>query len=227
MRSRITYFCYQFTIIGISSGFLLFASPAQAPADPSQTPSPSSRSIAAIQEREFDAQLDRFHLCYGVDLTFDDSSDSRRRSCKAIVVHDLGRIFSTPGAMTAKPLRLHCQNSGAGATRAFDDSSVPVYRLKPNQEHETIEQAMSNHLVQVEDIPRWLAAKRACDFYLDCQKRLDWHQISFRVINRCLFQAGVEGRQILWESFRDSVFRSQTKEPVMKRYLASEYNISD
>ncbi len=212
---------YHLSVVGACVSMLIFASPAEAPADRRTKQSNKARSIAAIQEIGFNQHLERFNLCYGIRLDFDSVSESRRRSCKAIVLHDLRRELSAPGTYFSRPVRFMCQSTGLGTTRFFDSEGVQVFRLKPNREHEMIETAVQNHLHRSDEPARWLEAKRACDFHLECQKRLNWSDLSFKVINRCLFQAGAEGRRMIWDSFRSVVFRSSTKQSLMNRYMGA------
>lgn len=221
MGLRLLQIFYNALITTLTVGMLIFASPAEAPADKKMQAKAKKRTIAALQEVEFDQRLERLELCYGVRVSFGDPSVSRRRTCKAIIVHDLRNALNASGTHFSKPLRFHCQSTGTGTTRFFDEDGTPVFRLKPNKEHQAIENALKNHLVQANNPGGWIKGLRACDFYLECQKRLKWSEVNFNIVNRCIFQAGAEGRQLLWESFRSSVFNSAPEQTLMNRYLGS------
>lgn len=185
------------------SGNFLYSE--QAAAEQTEQP---SRSLAAIQEKEFDHKLNRFNRCYGVQLSYEHASEGRRRSCKALVVHRIGSALEEQGAYFSSPLRFECQNTAAGQTEKTEWQTEPVFRLKPNLEYEVLDKAIQNYLVKVEANQDWQRAVATCEFYLECRNDLSWSNLTFRTIRRCLMGADSNlVSRLLQREILDTIFR--------------------
>ncbi len=224
MRMRLVRALYYGIAISACVGLLIFAISTEAPpADKKLQEKMKVKrlSLATIQEVGFDQYLERFELCYGVKFSSERTSNSRRQTCKAILVHDIGDALAGSGTHFGSLVRFHCQNTAKGATRFFDSDGIPVFRLKPNQEHTAIRLAISNYLVQSNNPAGWLRGQKACAFHVDCQKRLKWSEVNFNTINRCIFQAGAEDRRLFWDSVRATIFNIFRRQPLMSRHISA------
>ncbi len=183
----------------------------------------SGRSIAQIQEEDFDRRLNRYRHCYGVQVSYENASEGRRRACKALVVHKIGKALEAPGAYFNLPLSFECQNTGAGFTQWYDWKSNPVLKLKPNQEYEVIEHAIENYLKNSFNAARWSRAQEACDFYLECRDALSFSKWNFRNLKRCFWKSdsGVATR-ILQQELISSVFNKDPDGLIVPRMLEEE-----
>lgn len=187
---------------------------------PAEAPGSGVRSIAQIQEESFDQQLNRYRHCYGVHVSYDNASEGRRRACKALIVHKIGKALDNPGSYFSSPLHFECQNTAAGFTQWYDWKSNPVLKLKPNQEYEVIDHAIANYLKVSTNTPSWIKARQACDFYLECRDALSYANWNFRVIKRCFWKNEAGGvARILQRELISVVFNRESDGLIVPRML--------
>ena len=201
---------------------------AQAPSDTGRLELAGGRSIAQIQEESFDQDLSRYRHCYGIHVTYDNASDGRRRACKAMIVHKIGKALGNPGAYFGSPLHFECQNTAAGFTQWYDWKSNPVLKLKPNREYEVIDHAIANYLKVSTNSSSWIRAQKACDFYLECRDTLSIANWNFQNVKRCFWNSdsGVATR-ILQRELISLVFNQESDGLIIPRMLENEPALED
>ena len=182
-------------------------------------PEVPGRSLAALQETEFDSKLDRYRQCYGIKVSYKQASVGRRRACKALLVHRLGDVLAAPGAYFSVPLRFECQNTAKGYTKWINWENHPVLKLKPNQEYKVIDLAITNYLKTGKNSSKWLKAKKACDFLIQCRGKLSWSQLSFDTVRRCFWNTDELARSILRDELLASLFKRETKGMLVQQML--------
>lgn len=187
--------------------FLLFffvIAPARAPHGGKK--SLGGRTIASLQEEEFDRQLLRYHLCYGVDFNAANATLERRRVCKALVVHRLQLALDRPGAFLKEPLEFQCEDT-VFAKPNLETSAVSVI-LKPNAEFAAMDEALSR-AVDVADVGESTDrfAKQACEFLTDCKWATRANNFSLRKLGSCFSTPNLTHRKILLDEVAGMLFR--------------------
>lgn len=208
---------FTLAFVGAIVYFAALTTAAQAP---SGSHSGDGRTIAQIQEESFDVKLNRFRHCYGVHISYDNASDGRRRACKALIVHKIGKALEGDGAYFSSPLLFECQNTAAGFTQWYDWKSNPVLKLKPNMENEVIDHAIENYLKVNADKDRWREAKQACDFYLECRDSLSFSKWNFHNLKRCFWNSdGAVATRILQRELISTIFNQESDGLIVPRML--------
>ncbi|RZA01471.1 MAG: hypothetical protein EOP11_17415 [Proteobacteria bacterium] len=195
--------------------FLLFfflIGPARAPHGGKN--SLGGRTIASTQETEFDRQLLKYHLCYGVDFNPSKATLERRRECKALVVHRLQLALDRPGAYLKDPLEFQCENTVFGKPN-LETSAISVV-LKPNAEFTAMDEALSRS-VEIANVAESTdrAVKQACEFLTDCKWATRPDSLSLRKIGSCLSTPNLTHRRMLVDEVAGMLFKvpgNRTKE---------------
>ncbi|MGZ3651568.1 MAG: hypothetical protein ACXWR1_07715 [Bdellovibrionota bacterium] len=153
------------------------------------------RTIASLQEEDFDKRLMKLQLCYGVKLVADQCTLERRRVCKAMLVHEAESVFEAPGHFLKTPMEFHCEDTAVGRSILEDDDAVS---LRPNAEITAIKTAIGTGLQ--ESAPTATAhaeAREACEFITDCKWAMRPQSFSFRKLASCMTTGNATHRKIL------------------------------
>ena len=86
----------------------LMISPARAPSGGKLWT--GGRTIASLQEEDFDKRLLKLQLCYGIRIDTEQCTLERRRVCKALVAHEMEAALEAPG----DPAAAACARSARG-----------------------------------------------------------------------------------------------------------------
>lgn len=169
------------------------------------------RSIASLQEEDFDHQLLQYRLCYGVKFSSESATLERRRVCKAFLVNRLELALSTPGSYLKKNLSFECNDTVFRRGTASSDETV--FHLRPNSEFVVIDQALQENLTQ-EEVPESddRFARKACAFLTDCKRSMTGTSFSFRKLGSCFFTNNITHRKILLDQVGSMLFHAQSAE---------------
>lgn len=187
--------------------FLLFTvAPARAPHGGKKFL--GGRTIAAIQEEDFDRKILRYQLCYGVRLRADGATKERRRVCKALLIHRLEEAFAKPGSFLREPVEFHCEDTAFG--RRNPASATETIALKPNGEFRAIDGLIERRLEQMEVSDREdHFAREACSFLTECKLAMRPNQIALRKLASCLATPDLVHRRILLDEIGAMLFRAK------------------
>ena len=173
--------------------FLFLVNPARAPVGGKRWT--GGRTIASLQEEEFDRRLLKLQLCYGVKVVADRCTLERRRVCKAMLVHELEPALEAKGTYLKAPVEFHCQDTAVGKSILDDEDSVS---LRPNLESASIGLALDANLVQLEPSEsQHLAARQACEFLTDCKWSMRPQSFSLRKLASCISTPDATHRKVL------------------------------
>lgn len=186
--------------------FLFLVAPARAPHGGKT--SLGGRSIASMQEKEFDNRLLQFQLCFGVKFNADKATLERRRVCKVVLVHRLSRALSQPGSYFKAPMEFHCEDTVF--TRSTASAAGISVLLKPNQEFAAIDRAIEGNL-EVATVGESTDnfAKSACEFLTDCKLAMSASNLSFRKLASCFSTGNLTHRKILLDEVGAMIFKSK------------------
>jgi hypothetical protein len=166
------------------------------------------RTIASIQEEEFDRRILRYQLCYGVRLYSEKATQERRRVCKAMLVHRLEAVLEKAGAYFRVPMEFQCDDTAF--SRRDPAQSRDIVALKPNAEFLAIDRALSAHLEQAEASEREdHIAREACSFLTDCKLAMRPNHLSLRKLASCLSTPDMSHRKILLDEIGAMLFHAK------------------
>jgi len=166
------------------------------------------RTIASLQEADFDRRLLKLQLCYGVRVVADQCTIERRRVCKALVVHELEGELDQPGKNLHSPVEFHCEDTSVGKALVDEDGSV---RLRPNAEISSIHGVLAANLGQSTPNPlQHLEAREACEFLTDCKWAMRPQSLSLRKLGSCLTTGNATHRKILMNEVAAMLFGGKT-----------------
>ncbi|HEY8278998.1 MAG TPA: hypothetical protein VIH99_05205 [Bdellovibrionota bacterium] len=162
------------------------------------------RTIASLQEEDFDRRLLKMQLCYGVRVVADQCTLERRRVCKALVVHEMSPVFEKAGSFLGMPVEFHCEDTAVGKVLRDDESTVS---LRPNGEVSAILGAIGSHtrhsgLTALQS----MEAETACEFLTDCKWAMRPKSFSLRKIFSCLGTPNAAHRKILMNEVGGMLF---------------------
>lgn len=173
--------------------FLFLVNPARAPGGGKRWS--GGRTIASLQEEDFDRRLLKLQLCYGVKVIADQCTLERRRVCKALVVHELEKSLDSPGSYLKTPVDFHCKDTAVGKSLLDDEDSIS---LRPNGELSSIQSALATHLGQLDDGALLHGqAREACEFLTDCKWSMRPQTLSLRKLASCISAPNATHRKIL------------------------------
>ncbi len=173
--------------------FLFLVNPARAPAGGKRWT--GGRTIASLQEEDFDRRLLKLQLCYGVQVVADQCTLERRRVCKALVVHELEKTLEVPGSYLKSPLEFHCQDTAVGKSILDDEDSIS---LRPNGETPSIQNALTSHFAKAgEGAGVHERAREACEFLTDCKWSMRPQSLSLRKLASCISTPDATHRKLL------------------------------
>jgi hypothetical protein len=186
--------------------FLFLVAPARAPHGGKN--SLGGRSIASMQEKDFDGKLLHYQLCFGVKLNAYQATLERRRVCKVILVHRLAKVFAKPGSYLRAPMEFYCEDTVF--TRSTASADTLSVLLKPNQEFAAIDRAVEANL-ETENVGESTHnfAKSACEFLTDCKLAMNGTNLSFRKLGACFTTGNLTHRKILLDEVGSMIFKSK------------------
>jgi hypothetical protein len=200
-----------FVVLLLSTAMFLFTiSPARAPHGGKN--SLGGRTIASLQEREFDQKLLQFQLCYSVNFNAERATPERRRVCKALLVHRLEKFLANPGSYLKAPMEFHCEDTVFSRPKGKDDDLIHV-AMQPNKEFEAIDVAIQANLEPGsvgESLDR--KAKQACSFLTDCKLAMGPQGLSFRKLAQCFSTGNVTHRKILLDEVAAMLFKAKEQQ---------------
>lgn len=198
-------------IVFLTGGLFLFSiSPARAPHGGKN--SLGGRTIASLQEREFDQKLLQFQLCYSVHFNAERATPERRRVCKALLVHRLDKFLSTPGSYLKAPMEFHCEDTVFSRPKDRSDDFIHV-AMQPNKEFEEIDNAIQANLEPGnvgESLDR--RVKKACSFLTECKLAMGAQGLSFRKLAQCFSTGNITHRKILLDEVASILFKAKNKQ---------------
>ena len=181
------------TLILAAALFLFIVAPARAPSGGKRWT--GGRTIASLQEEDFDRRLLKLQLCYGVKVVADRCTLERRRVCKAMLVHELEPVLEARGNYLKTPVEFHCQDTAVGKSLLDDEDSVS---LRPNLETAAIQGALSSNLSQLTPAEsQHQRVREACDFLTDCKWSMRPQSFSSRKLASCLTTPDATHRKVL------------------------------
>jgi hypothetical protein len=168
------------------------------------------RTIASIQEEDFDKKLLNYQVCYGVSFDAGNATQERRRACKAMLVHKLEGAFAKRGTFLTSPVLFRCENTSFGAEQWQDWQEHPVVALHPNHEFLAIEALLARYSDSIQvDTDREQNARETCHFLSECKDALRFDHFSFRRVSSCLLDDSAERRTYMLDTIGNMLFRSK------------------
>lgn len=189
--------------------FLFLAVPARAPRGGKH--SLGGRTIASVQEEEFDRRILHYQLCYGIRFSAERATLERRRVCKAMLVNRLSRVLDEPGKYFRVPVEFHCEDTVFSRAPA-SESGVSV-SLQPNREFTAIDQAIRSNL-EVENVGESTDrfAREACEFLVDCKHAMRPSSLSLRKLASCFSTGDLTHRKVLLDEVGAMLFRAKANQ---------------
>jgi hypothetical protein len=176
---RRTAWSYSATVLLSIFFYFVAIVPARAPRGGKN--SLGGRTIASVQEEEFDHRLLNLQLCYGVRFDGGKSTPARRRVCKALVVHALDKALAAPGAILKAPVEFVCDDTAFPKEEPARDFLPVRVHLKPNAEFLAIQQTLDKSLESVSTTEsNALNARETCEFLTDCKWAMRPQAMSLR-----------------------------------------------
>lgn len=181
--------------------FFFLVAPARAPSGGKLWT--GGRTIASLQEEDFDRRLLKLQICHGVRLAADKCTLERRRVCKALVVHELEAVLATNGHHLSAPLEFQCLDTALSKS-SEDLDGVP---LQPNGEVKAIQTALKAGLRENSvTVSQHLEAQEACEFLTDCKWAMRPRSLSLRRLGSCLTTANATHRKVLLDEVGAMLF---------------------
>jgi len=199
------------TVLFATVIFFVLIQPAKAPKGNKR--SLGGRTIASIQEEEFDRVLQQYQECYGVRFVAATATPERRRVCKAVLVHQLSQALGESGTYFVAPVEFRCENTAMGRRSWYNEMNHAVAALQPNTELATIDAILKEQLdrrqVSMDVDAR---ARDACAFISSCKRALSFERFSLRKIGTCFTDNNALHRRMMVDTVGEFVFpRSREK----------------
>lgn len=162
------------------------------------------RTIASLQEEDFDRRLMKYQLCYGVKLVADQCTLERRRVCKAMLVHEMETALATSNRFLKAPVEFRCEDTALSHSVTADD----LVGLRPNGETKAIQSTLEPALQQDATVSslQHEEARGACEFLTDCKWAMRPRSFSFRKLASCLTTPNATHRKVLLNEVGAMVF---------------------
>lgn len=181
--------------------FFFLVAPARAPSGGKLWS--GGRTIASLQEEDFDKRLLKLQLCYGAKLVADQCTLERRRVCKAMLLHESEGALEPSGHYLRSPVEFHCEDTAVGHPVLDEDAVL----LRPNAEISAIHAAFEGNLQESPTVPAaHKSAREACEFLTDCKWAMRPQTFSIRKIASCVFTGDGTHRQILFSEVGAMLF---------------------
>ncbi len=185
--------------------FLLLVEPARAPKGGRK--SLGGRTIASLQEEDFDRTLYRYEVCYGVKLEAVQATPERRRVCKALLVHELNSTLDAPGSFLEGPVTFRCHNTAIGRRAGRAEGEDPVVLLQPNREQAAIQEGLLPYLRQVKvSTEADQEVREACEFVSRCQRAMGLEGLSLRRVGTCITDRDALHQRLISDIFARLLF---------------------
>jgi hypothetical protein len=171
------------------------------------------RTIASLQEEDFDRILLREKICYGVTVNAEKATLDRRRVCKALVVNRLEAALSRPGTYLKEPLEFQCEDTVFGKPRAPASEEALAVVMKPNQEFFAIDNALAAG-IDVANVAESThrRARAACEFLTDCRWATKPDHFSLRKIASCFLTENPTHRKVLLDVVSGMLFHVKSND---------------
>lgn len=213
MAKKVAHWAWRFAMPFLFVLMLSFVAiePARAPRGGKN--SLGGRTIASMQEEEFDRRLLTLQLCYGVRFNGASATPPRRRVCKALLVHSLDKVLEAPGALLKYPVEFRCEDTVFTRAVASNEFSGLTVSLKPNEEFKAIRDMIEKSVEIIsatED--RILAARQTCEFLTDCKWAMRPQGLSFRKLASCLGTPDIARRKILLDELGAMLFKVKSRQ---------------
>lgn len=197
------------TLVGVLLFFFLVA-PARAPYGGKN--SLGGRTIASLQEEEFDHRILQMQHCYGIRFQAERATLERRRVCKALVVHHLTERLAKPGTFLRAPIEFRCEDT-AFARKPTSEEVLSIAVLKPNAEFQEIENVLTKEMdmIAAEETEHRYATE-TCRFLTECKWAMRPQAFSFRKLASCLGTDDVMRRKILVDEIASMIFRVRSSQ---------------
>lgn len=202
---------------------LLFVSPAIAPQGDKRDP--GGRTLASIQEEEFDDRLFRLETCYGVRFAVGDIARDRRRACKAILLHEIETALAAPGAVFRTPVLFRCEDTASKPSVSKDSADRPVFALRPNDDYAQIDRVLTQYLRTAEvTTEEDKEQRRVCQAAIHCQKLLRFRTFGLGRIRACVSGEGSLRQKLVLTALSQVLFPGQQNlAPVVNRMLDGRF----
>lgn len=207
-----------FTMVATLLFFAFTISPARAPQGGKN--SLGGRTIASMQEEDFDRRLMNYQICYGVRFFPASATFERRRVCKAMLVHRLDLAFQKSGAFLKNPVEFHCDDTAFGK-KEWENNGVPAAALKPNAEYQAMDKLLEANMEyrSVTDSEEQYV-KETCQFLTSCKNSM--RRFYLRQVGECLSTPNVLRRKVLIDEIGTMVFSPQAEPKVLYSELVDE-----
>lgn len=181
--------------------FFLVVARAHAPAGGKQFT--GGRTIASLQEEDFDRRLLKLNLCYGVRLEASQCMLERKRVCKAVVVHELEGALEKAGNYLHSPMEIHCEDTAVGKPWGDDE----IVSLRPNAEIRELRAALKKDLRgSSAGQDQHNQIREVCEFLTDCQWAMRPSSLSLRKLASCLTTDNALHREMLLNEIGSILF---------------------
>jgi len=168
------------------------------------------RTIASIQEEDFDKSLYKYRYCYGIKFSGKKASQERRRACKAILVHKVEEVLQKgPGAYFKEPLQFQCDDTSLGPVQRGEGENK-IFALRPNDELVVLERWLNAKLDFANQNPE--LEKRAldvCSFLVSCRMAMGMSGFSLRKIASCIMEDDEYRRRVMMNALSQIVFHEK------------------
>jgi hypothetical protein len=164
------------------------------------------RTIASLQEDDFDRRLLKLQLCQGVKLVADQCTLERRRVCKAMLVHEVESSLATGGHFIKTPVEFRCEDTALPHS-GLDSDAVS---LRPNAEVSAIHDALGSVLANADlSFVTQYEAAETCEFLTNCKWAMRPQSFSLRKIASCLTTRDALQRKVLLDQVGSMIFGSK------------------
>ncbi|MCO5143660.1 MAG: hypothetical protein M9962_11275 [Oligoflexia bacterium] len=214
---------YTFSFLGILFVsvimFLANTNPARAPHGGKKNL--GGRTIASLQEEDFDRKLLHFQVCYGIHFDPGDSTLERRRVCKAILLNQLEQTLEAQGVYVSEKVIFRCANTVFDKPSSGGDVAVGV--LSPNNEFKTIHEVLNPRLEKA-SIAASIdgKARNACTFLTNCKWILEQPQVSYRKVAQCLMTKSSDHRRLILDELSAKLFGVSGHVDLLYSYLVKK-----
>jgi len=212
---------FSFTFLVTAVLFFVVIAPARAPQGGKN--SLGGRTIASLQEEDFDKKILRYQLCQGVRFYADTATLERRRVCKAMLVHEMEAFLGASGAYLRTPVEFHCQDTSIGKKEWENGEGQPAVALQPNFEEQEMEKVLAasvDHKIVSEEEDKF--ARDACEFLSECKEAMRPKTLSFRHLGHCLMTENITHRKILLDEIASMLFRVELSSKILYADLLDE-----
>lgn len=189
---------------------------AEAPSGGRNTP--GGRSIANLQEEEFDSKLQRYELCYGIRVQANSVSQLRRKTCKAQILKSLDKLLAEGDRYFEEVINFECRDyaSVVKSTKSLSESILVA------PENNGYEELLAKFLITRKSDPILIEhAEHACKKLQRCVQNDRLGHFSLPTFLACALESDPYVRRATWDLYASKLFnRSPATNKVISHYLA-------